>query len=394
MNRLRLTAMSLLISFTLGGLGSQIGLFVNPIRDTFGITQTLAAAQFSWLTGGILAGNVLAFAVLRYAGLKLVVAACYGALIAGAMVLHALPVFALLPVCLALIGAAAGIGVVAASTIIAQLWDGRRRQSVLVGQDAMFNSGGIAFPLAAGWLLANQFAWTWGYLTIAGVGAVIVLLAIVSRFDFETAARQAESSGSEWPFELVVAGLCLFSIIVALISITIWLPVYAGNNFGAAPDEAAGIISRIYTSALIGSLVFTAIVMRVRISSFIAVVALIGAIASWAFVHVATLDAIMLVAYAYGVAIAAIYHSFIAWGLSYTRRPTYKHVTFLYVLPGIGGTVAPYLSSRIVDLAGIQPVFVVCAFLYGAVFAAVLLLDLRHRRAEALPPGTSREPET
>ena len=54
LNRTLLTAVSLLISFTLGGLSAQIGLLVSPIAAAFGLTQTVAAAQFSWLTGGIL----------------------------------------------------------------------------------------------------------------------------------------------------------------------------------------------------------------------------------------------------------------------------------------------------------------------------------------------------
>jgi TsgA-like MFS transporter len=375
MNRLSLTSMCWLISFTLGGISSQIGLLVSPIAEAFDLTQTVAAAQFSWLTGGILAGNVLAIPTLRYFNIKYVVACCYIVLIACSIGLHAISEFHFVPFFFSIIGLTAGIGVCAASTIIAQIWQGRQRQSVLVAQDAFFNGGGMAFPAAIGFLLAHHFAWSWGFLNIAVVGVVIVFLASVSRFDFAQQSQPGESSSSDWPLGLLVAGVCLFSIIVCFVTITIWLPTHVENTFGALPDEAAIVISKIFLSALVGSLLFTIVVMKVSIQRFIAVVVFIGCVSSFLFVKVPSINALTIVAYAYGLAIAAVYHSFIAWGLSYTKQPNYKHVTFLYICPGIGGTIAPYASSKVVESFGISTAFLGCSFLYGAVLVTVVTLS-------------------
>ena len=85
--------MSLLISFTLGGLSSQIGLLVSPIADAYALTQTAAAAQFSWLTGGILAGNVLAAPTFSFFNIRCVVACCYVVLVGCSVGLHTMPTF-------------------------------------------------------------------------------------------------------------------------------------------------------------------------------------------------------------------------------------------------------------------------------------------------------------
>ncbi len=383
-NRASLTSVCLLISLTLGGLSSQIGLLVSPIAEAFDLTQTLVAAQFSWLTGGILAGNLLAIPILRYVNIKYVVIGCYALLIVCAVGLYAIPVFGVVPLLFCVIGVTAGVGVCAASTIIAQIWQAKQRQSALVAQDALFNSGGMVFPAAIGFMLAHHFSWSWGFLNIAIIGVVIVLLASVSHFDIANQSASDDSSSSDWPLGLIVAGASLFAIIVCFVTITLWLPQLIEANFKAAPGEAATVISRIFFTALVGSLIFTFVVMKVSIQRFIAIVVAIGCICAVLFVTVPTLEALTIVAYAYGLAIAAVYHSFIAWGLSYTRQPNYKHVTFLYICPGIGGTIAPVASSLIVENTDIATAFLVCSAIYGAVLAMVLTLGAYEVRRGSL----------
>jgi len=373
-NKLSLTSMSLLISFTLGGLSSQIGLLVGPLAEAFDLSQTTAAAQFSWLTGGILAGNVLAAPTLRYFNIRHVVACCYALLAACSIGLHTVPTFLLVPIFFSIIGIAAGIGVVAASTIIAQIWQTRRRQSVLVAQDAFFNSGGMAFPTLIGFLLARHFAWSWGFLNVAFIGLVIVVLAAVSRYDFAQHPESGERTSSEWPAGLLVAGACLFSIIVCFVTITVWLPIHVENAFGASPEEAASVIAKIFLTAFLGSFLFTIVVIKINIQKFIAAVVLIGCVCAYLFVRVDSIYALGAVAYAYGLGIAAVYHSFIAWGLSYTETPNYRHVTFLYVCPGFGGAVAPFASSQMVENLSIPAAFVGCSILYCVVLVAVVVL--------------------
>ena len=370
-NTIRLTTLSLLISFTLAGLSSQIGVLVNPLSARFGISQTDAAAQFSWLNSGVLLGNLLALSALRFIAIKTVVIGCYSILLLGAVLLYMTASFNLVPVLLAIIGICAGIGVCASSTIIANIWHEKQRQGVLVAQDAVFNTGGMLFPMTIAALLAMQFDWSWGFLTIALVGLVIAVLASFSTFDFAETNAFHGADGSDWPIGLIVAGIGLFATLMCLVAITIWVPNLAEGTFGATQGEAASIVSKIYRSALVGSLVFTALVMRIDIRVFVAALVFIGCVTSYRFAVATSLDGIEWAAYGYGIAIAALYHSFIAWGLSYTEKPNYAHVTFLYVCPGVGGALAPYLSSQLVDTHGMASVFFVCAGAYAVTFLLI-----------------------
>jgi TsgA-like MFS transporter len=226
-------------------------------------------------------------------------------------------------------------------------------------------------------MLSRSLGWSWGFVNVAVIAAVIVGLAVVTRFS-ATGEVESEADGARtrWPVGLWVAGASLFMIIVCFVTVTIWLPVYVQEAFGVTSEASSLVISKIFVSAFFGSIVFTFVVMKLAIHRFIVGVVLIGCIASAYFVQVDTFESITKVAFAYGLAIAAVYHSFIAWGLSFTDSPSYRHVTFLYICPGIGGAIAPVSSSRIVDKFGIEWAFYISSILYGLVLAAVLLSSI------------------
>ena len=379
-DKLRLTLLCVLISLTLGAHNGQIGLLVGPISESFGVEITVAAAQFSWLNGGILFGNLVALAVFRYFKMKWSVVASNLVVAGSAVCIYGTTNFNALPLFFFATGIALGIGVCAASTILTHIWSERERQSALVAQDALFNSGGMIFPYLIGWLLARQFSWSWGFLTVAVVALVIVLLSVVSRFDFEAGTKGGEKTRMEWSLGLIVAGVSMCLIIVCQISVVIWLPTFLQEQFLITQERSAGIISRIYVAALIGSLLSTAVVAKVNIGRFLAVVVSVGCISIFLFTRVPSISWATLNAYAFGIAIAALYHSFIAWGLSFARSPGYPHVTFLYICAGVSGASTPYLSSLVVEKWNISTIFLGCSASYGAVLIMMLALRIFRNR--------------
>ena len=379
-NKIRLTLLSLLISLTLGGIASQMGLLIKPIAEYFEVELTVAAAQFSWLSGGILGGNLLALAIFRYFRIKWVVVFCNAALMGSALCIYTTASFRALPLFFVITGIAAGIGVCAASTIIAHLWEARQRQSILVAQDAMFNTGGMAFPFVIGLLLANQFSWSWGFLTVGFIALIILFLALISSFDFVMKAQRQVAQKMEWHLGFITAGVSLFMIIICQMTINMWLPTYVETRFGVSPSVSAGIISRIYIAALIGSLASTAIVMKINIQRFIAIVLSIGCLSAFLFTLVPSIGWATINAYAFGLAIAALYHSFIAWGISYIKNPGYRHVTFLYICAGASGGCTPYLSSKFVEKFSISAAFLGCSVLYGTTLLMIFALHFHHRK--------------
>ena len=67
-NNLRLSFICLIINFIDAGLLAQMGLLTDPIATAFSVSITSAAAQFSMLTGGILAGSIIAYFLMDHLG--------------------------------------------------------------------------------------------------------------------------------------------------------------------------------------------------------------------------------------------------------------------------------------------------------------------------------------
>ena len=383
LNKISLTTMSLLISFTLAGFCGANWIGNQTIAEQYGTPVTAVAAQFSWFLGGILAGNLLSLALFRRFKIKDVIITCYILVIGAAAAIHAQISFAVLSVALTVIGVACGVGVCASSTIITALWNEKQRGSILVAQDAFFNTGGMIFPFVVASLLAGNFLWSWGYLSVASVAVLILSLALFAQFQFVNEQQEQHADGTEWSTGLTVAGVGLLLVLICKFTPIIWLPIFLEEKFDITPDIAGGVISKIYFAGLVGSLLSTFVVLRLSIQSFIAAAVIVGCASVGFFALVPSMDWISVNAYVFGLAIAAVYHSFIAWGLSYIEKPDYRHITFMYLCGGVGGTIAPYASSKIVEWFSISAVFICCALLYGIVLLMMFGLHIHHRSGRA-----------
>jgi len=379
-NKISLTVISLLISFTLSGFGTQIGLLIKPMSEQFGVELTSASTQFSWYLGGILVGNILSLVIYRYFKIKLVIITCYLSVFLLTFFIHFVPDFTTISFLLSFIGLACGVGVCASSTILTEIWSEQKRGSLLVSQDALYNSGGMVFPFITAYLLSSNFSWSIGYLVVASATLIIVILALFTRFDFNVSTNVSHDESTEWNIGLTVAGISLFFAIICSLTPIIWLPVFLVEKFAITENIASEIIPKIFLAGLIGSILSAFVVSKIKVQTFLIIVVVIGCISLFTFASIESFKWVSYIAYAFGLAIAALYHSFMAWGLSYIKKPHYQHVTFMYLCGGIGGTIAPYVSSLIVDRAGITTVFIGCAILYGIILLMMLTLQFKHKR--------------
>ena len=376
LNKTWLTMGSLLTSFTIAGFASQIGLLIAPMAAHFDISITDAAAQFSWFLGGVLIGNIAALVVLRTFKMQWIIVVSYSAVFLAMLAVHLAPSLSVASSALAIGGIASGIGMCAASTIIAAIWHDKQRGSVLVSQDALFNAGGMVLPFIVAILLSRNFAWSWGYLSVGCVCLGIVFLGLISDFSFSAQSAGKSTEKLQWHIGISVAGLGLLLTLICKLTPLIWLPVFLQDKFLITPEMAAAVISKIYLAGLIGSIVSSLIVLRLNIKVFIACAMILGVVGEVMFVLAPSMQWVSISAYIFGLAIAAIFHSFIAWGLTYVDKPDYRHVTFMYVCGGTGGTVAPYISSRIVEMYNIPAAFFFAAALYGIVFISVIFVSI------------------
>ncbi|MEM7354608.1 MAG: MFS transporter TsgA, partial [Acidobacteriota bacterium] len=78
------------------------------------------------------------------------------------------------------VGVCCGIGLAAAASTITQLYDEDKRASMLVITDGSFSVAGIAISSLAVLLVAKNLHWASSYLAVAGVAAIVVLLAVTA----------------------------------------------------------------------------------------------------------------------------------------------------------------------------------------------------------------------
>jgi fucose permease len=62
----------------------------------------------------------------------------------------------------------------------------------------------------------------------------------------------------------------------------------------------------------------------------------------------------------------------------------YQHVTFMYVCGGVGGTIAPFASSKIVEWFDISAVYYVCACLYLVILILMTALHFSQKKSSSI----------
>ena len=383
-NRLLLTAICLLANFILAGFIVQTGLITEPIAESMGISLVEATKQFTLLYGGYLAGTALVFFGLDYIRINLaLIIYAFGTLLAAATLYIAselITLALLLGVLGTLGGASAGI----AGTILGRIWHGNHRQTAFLAQDAAFNFGGTIYPMVTVIILTSGYTWPGIYLFVA-TGVVLILALLFGADTDHEDKKQAETTPTrtEWNPGIIAAGLALFIAITAKYIIILWLPNYAEAELAATTEESGQIISTIFGMALAGSIIGTLIVTRIKLIYFMLTAVLLGFISSFQFTLSDTIDDLMLLAGLYGIAISVLYNVFTAYGVEFVVSVTHKHVAYILFCGGIAQTIAPHLSSMLVDASGMTKALTIGAFFYAVVIVLLIFTEIWRKWARA-----------
>ena len=175
-----------------------------------------------------------------------------------------------LSIFLSVIGFFFGTAICIAATIISKIWKNKSQQITLFSQDAIFNVGGIIFPFLTVYFLSVGIGWTENYFVIALTSLSILLLISRSSFEFELNPVNEKNSKPDTEFNstVIIAGICLFLIILGKYILIIWLPNYAETQLNATTIQTGELISRIFGVALIGSIVGTILIAKVNLKLF------------------------------------------------------------------------------------------------------------------------------
>ena len=170
---------------------------------------------------------------------------------------------------------------------------------------------------------------------------------------------------------------------LALYTFLTWAPLFVKNKFGIPFEEAGNIITQYWGAALVGALVSTGIVARVKIHYFLLSIILLACVITTIIVTKETLSGLDYLAYSYGFVCAALYNSFIAYGVSFVKRASSQNVSYILISGSAGAMFSPAISALMEKTMGLQKIMYAIPVLYFIIFVMlVATLKLKSKAAQ------------
>ncbi|WP_425669737.1 MFS transporter TsgA [Vibrio owensii] len=381
-NKITLTAISFLANFIMAGFATQFGMLVEPLANTFDANVNEVASIFSLLNGGALAGTIAAFFLIEKVGIKRMTVLCYGAIAAAALSLYVAPSLFIVMLGMTVIGFCGGVGLCIAGTIVVSVWKDKIQSTMLVVQDATFNIAGVVFPLITTYALTNAMNWSISYLSVGVVALATMFVALLTNFNQCGGESGAEQEAkSEWNFGIISGGVGLFLGMLALYTFLTWAPMFVKEKFDIPFEQAGNIITQYWSAALVGALVSTVIVSRMKIQTFLLTIISVAMVITSVIVTTDKLEWLSYLTYGYGFACAALYNAFIAYGVSFVRNATSKNVSYILISGSAGAMFSPAISSVMESVVGLQTVMYAIPVIY-AVVVAMLVVSMKFKTVE------------
>lgn len=385
-NKLSLTLISFLANFIMAGFASQFGMLIEPIAQSFNADVNSVAFIFSLLNGGALIGTILAFFLIDIIGIKRITLLSYGIIIASSFILYITSSLLILQVCMTLIGLCGGIGLCIAGTIVVSTWQDKIQSTMLVVQDATFNIAGVIFPLITTYALTHNLSWASSYLMVGLVAVLMLFIIILTNFDLISQPTVKQSQPSEWNFGILSAGIGLFLAMLALYTFLTWAPLFVSQKFSISFELAGNIITQYWAAALIGALVSTVIVTRVKIEHFFISIILLAFIMTLMIVNTEysdndSLDLIGYLTYGYGFVCSALYNAFVAYGVTFVKNASSKNVSFILISGSAGAMFSPAISSILHNYLDIQVIMNTIPIYYAVIIVMLVISIFLKKRA-------------
>ncbi|MBL4913034.1 MFS transporter TsgA [Shewanella schlegeliana] len=387
-NKISLTLLSFLANFVMAGFATQFGMLIEPISEKFSANVNEVASIFSLLNGGALAGTIAAFFLIERIGVKRITLLSYISIALSAAALHFTGSLSVVMIAMTVIGLCGGVGLCIAGTIVVSVWKDKIQSTMLVVQDATFNVAGVVFPLITTYALSNALSWSYSYLAVGIVALATAAIALATNFELCEAKGESgqDKEKSEWNLGIISGGLGLFLGMLALYTFLTWAPMFVKTKFDIPFEDAGNIITQYWSAALVGALVSTVIVTRVKIQHFLMGVISLAFVITTLIVTTENLNWIGYLTYGYGFACAALYNAFIAYGVSFVKNASSRNVSYILISGSAGAMFSPAISSLFESIIGLQTVMYAIPVIYGLI---ILMLVLSSRQKVALTQQTA-----
>ena len=380
-NKISLTLLSFLANFVMAGFATQFGMLIEPIANKFSANINEVASIFSLLNGGALAGTIAAFFLIEKIGVKRITLISYVSIALSAAALHFTSSLSVVMIAMTVIGLCGGVGLCIAGTIVVSVWKDKIQSTMLVVQDATFNVAGVIFPMITTYALSNALSWSYSYLAVGIVALATAAIALLTNFDLcesNPSTTEVEEK-SEWNLGIISGGLGLFLGMLSLYTFLTWAPTFVSQKFAIPFEEAGNIITQYWSAALIGALVSTVIVSRVKIQHFIMGMISLALVITSLIVTTTSLESIGYLTYGYGFACAALYNAFIAYGVSFVKQASSKNVSYILISGSAGAMFSPAISSMFESIIGLQTVM----YAIPVIYALIIIMLIASGRQQA-----------
>lgn len=361
-NKIRLFVVCMLTAFIIAGFLAPYGLLVGPIANAFDIEVGAAGSLFSFFTSGIFFGYIAAFYVFTRIGIKAIIVGGYAVVILAVIAVFLVPRIVTLSLALALIGFFCSLAVCGSVTLISQNWDGKKRQSALVAQDAAFNGGGMFFTAITGYLLGQGLSWQAGYAPAATFALISIAIALFTRLAINQPAEDQTGEKTEWNAGIILVGVLVMLFMAAKLTVIVWAPQYLEQEFGASPRQAGAVMSNVFRAAFLGSLVGTYVVSKVQIHHFLTAMIFTGVIATFVMLASDDLQIATAMGYLFGLSVSATFNSYMAFALGFVDSPNHRHVAYMLLVGAVGSGLGPLISGQSVIVTETTRTPIIMAF--------------------------------
>ena len=354
---------------------NPVGIITGPMAEYFNQPITRITANFSWFTGGIFVGSLAALIIYEWFSLKSALLVIYGLVLLS---LSSLPFQSDLPgiwLALGLVGACCGAGLSGAAITISKSYEQERRASMLVITDGCFSIAGIITAWLAVQLTTRNIQWYGTYLFIAVITCIIIALTSLSTFpDHQAKGRFQESPAREsWPIGTWICIFALFIYTLSQYSLFLWLPNYAETRLGATIDEAGQIVGRFWTGMLVAQIFSAWWVIKIGVRRMLFIGALASALATIPLWSYRDIEGLVLFAFVCGVVNLGLLKITLSLATQMMRMPPPRLVSTLLLGATTGTSIAPWVSSRIVEASNNYVVLIAASAGYFVVLALVIL---------------------
>jgi TsgA-like MFS transporter len=373
---------------------TTLGLIIPSAATYFGVEVTAMATQFTWFTGAVFVGYLLSFIVFDRFTIKQVLITAYVACIISTLLMHYIKDFDLLALWLVIFGLSISIASCGSSTLITQLWQDKARQTILVGQDAFFNGGGVIFSLIASWFIARSFQFSSTYMVVAAITLFVLGLIFISDFNLsdgrpEVTASSTADPQTQWNSGIILTGFSLLLFMLAKISVFIWAPLFIEQRFSVDSSVSGNFMSNIFSAALAGSLIGTWLASRIKVKYLLYGFVVISTASIWLLLSSVNIETVLMLALMYGISVSATFNAYMAYALTFVKTPTHRNIAYMLVMSALGGALAPYCSSKAVELGeGTDDALLFCFAVLVIVMVTLVVSELLGRSIQHQPSLT------